>query len=113
MVVMRHRDRTVEREIARIATAQHGVVTRTQLIDAGISVAEIQTRTRSGALLREYRGVYRVGHRAPSLEARYLAAVWACGGRAILSGRAAGHLLGLLGGAAARRGRDGAALALP
>jgi hypothetical protein len=26
-----------------------------------------------------YPGVYRVGHHAPSLEARYLAAVWACG----------------------------------
>jgi very-short-patch-repair endonuclease len=46
--------------------------------------------------LREYRAVYRVGHRAPSHEARYLAAVWACGRGAALSGRAAGHLLGIL-----------------
>jgi hypothetical protein len=44
--------------------------------------------------------VYRVGHRAPSVEARYLAAVLACGDGAVLSGRAAGHLLGLLGGPA-------------
>ena len=35
----------------------------------------------SGALLVEYRGVYRVGHRAPSVQATYLAAVKACGGR--------------------------------
>jgi len=49
-------------------------------------------------LLREHRGVYRVGHRAPSVEARYLAAVLACGENARLSGRAAAHLYGLLKG---------------
>jgi very-short-patch-repair endonuclease len=42
--------------------------------------------------------VYRLGHRAPSAEARYLAAVLACGPKAALSGRAAGHLLGVLKG---------------
>jgi very-short-patch-repair endonuclease len=63
---------------------------------AGFSVAQIKSRLRSGALLREYPGVYRVGHRAPSVEARYLAAVWACGRGALLSGRAAGHLLGIM-----------------
>ena len=31
--------------------------------------------------LREHPGVYRVGHRAPSVEATFLAAVWACGER--------------------------------
>jgi hypothetical protein len=65
---------------------------------AGITAEEIKQRLRRGALLREYRGVYRVGHRAPSVEARYLAAVLACGEGALLSGRAAGHLLGLLKG---------------
>jgi hypothetical protein len=49
-------------------------------------------------LLREYPGVYFVGHRAPKVEARYLAAIYACGQGALLSGRAAGHLLGLLKG---------------
>lgn len=39
-----------------------------------------------------------MGHRAPSLEARYLAAVRACGDGALLSGEPAGHLLGLLRG---------------
>ena len=34
---------------------------------------------RRGTLIREHRGVYRVGHRAPSVLARYLAAVRACG----------------------------------
>jgi hypothetical protein len=55
---------------------------------------------RTGALLREHRGVYRVGHRPPSLEARYLAAVCACGEGALLSGPAAAHLLGVLKGPA-------------
>jgi Transcriptional regulator, AbiEi antitoxin len=59
--------------------AAHGVVTRAQLLRAGVTEAAIEQRLRIGALLREHRGVYRVGHRAPSLEARYLAAVWACG----------------------------------
>jgi predicted transcriptional regulator of viral defense system len=88
----------VERELARIADGQHGVVTRTQLLHAGVTPAEIAHRVRTGALLREHRGVYRVGHRAPSVEARYLAAVLACGRGAVLSGRAAAHLLGLLKG---------------
>lgn len=90
--------RTVEQELARLASASHGVVTRRQLLDAGITVDEITRRVRSGALLRAHRGVYRVGHRAPSVEATYLAAVLACGDRALLSGRAAGSLLGLLKG---------------
>jgi very-short-patch-repair endonuclease len=53
---------------------------------------------RRGLLLPVYPGVYRVGHRAPSIQASYLAAVRACGEGALLSGRAAGHLLGLLKG---------------
>jgi very-short-patch-repair endonuclease len=97
-MVMAQRGRTVEEQLARIASATHGVVTRAQLLRAGISTAEIDQRLRVGALLPEHRGVYRVGHRAPSVEARYLAAVRACGDGALLSGRAAGHLLGLLGG---------------
>jgi Transcriptional regulator, AbiEi antitoxin len=92
--------RTVERVVARLATRSHGVVTRRQLIAAGITEDEIDQRLATGALLREHRGVYRVGHRAPSVEARYLAAVVACGEGALLSARAAAHLWGLVKGAA-------------
>jgi hypothetical protein len=95
---MRPTDGTVERQLARIAGRAHGVVTRGQLLNAGVSVAEIKQRLGTGALLREHRGVYRVGHRAPSVEARYLAAVLACGKDALLSGPAAAHLLGVLSG---------------
>jgi predicted transcriptional regulator of viral defense system len=86
----------VEQELARIAGSANGVVTRAQLARAGITPEQIKQRVARGALLREHRGVYRVGHRAPSVEARYLAAVWACGEGALLSGRAAGHLLRLV-----------------
>jgi hypothetical protein len=92
--------RTVEEELARIATAGHRVVTRAQLLRAGVTADEIRWRVRTGSLIREHRGVYRVGHRAPSIEARYLAAVLAAGEGAVLSGRAAAHLLGLVKGAA-------------
>lgn len=96
---MRSKPITVEMLLSRIAHESHGVVTRRQLLDAGITVAELNHRLRIGALLRVHRGVYRVGHRAPSVEATYLAAVRACGDDAFLSGPAAGHTLGLLRGA--------------
>lgn len=62
----------------------------------GVSSDEIQHRVTIGSLIREYRGVYRVGHRAPCTEASYLAAVKACGEGAVLSGRAAAWMQGLL-----------------
>src|SRR4051812_7792590 len=89
--------------IGRLASRQHGVVSRIQLLRAGVTPDEIRRRVRSGALLRVHRGVYRVGHRAPSVEARYLAAVLACGDEARLSGRAAAHLFGVLKGRQAPR----------
>jgi very-short-patch-repair endonuclease len=92
--------RTVDEKLARIASARHGVVTRAELLDAGITRSEIAVRLQRGALLREHRGVYRVGHRAPSTEARYLAAVLAGGEGALLSGLAGAHLLGLVKGPA-------------
>ena len=82
--------------MARLAARAHGVVTRAQLLDAGVTGAEIEHRLRTSALIRVHRGVYRVGHTAPSVEARYLAAVLACGEGAVLSGRAAAHLHGLI-----------------
>src|SRR5215208_7881513 len=90
--------RTVPEILAEIGGRQHGVVSRTGLLNAGLTPGEIRSRVRSGELLREYPGVYRVGHRAPSREARYLAAVMACGEGAALSGRAAAHLHGLIKG---------------
>jgi Transcriptional regulator, AbiEi antitoxin len=89
----------VEQELAALARRSHGVVTRRELLAAEISGREIDGRLRTGALIAVFRGVYRVGHTAPSVEAHYLAAVKACGNGALLSGPAAAHLLGLLKGA--------------
>jgi very-short-patch-repair endonuclease len=86
--------------VAWIAGRAHGVVTREELMDAGLTRRQIAHRLRTGALLIEFPGVYRAGHRAPSTEARYMAAVKACGKGAVLSGLAAAHLFGLLKGAA-------------
>jgi hypothetical protein len=91
---------TVEATLAELASRSHGVVTRVQLLRAGITSDEIRHRLSLGALLREHRGVYRVGHRARSVEATFLAAVWACGDGAVLSGRAAAHVWGLIKGPA-------------
>lgn len=92
--------RTPEEGIEAIATRAHGVATRQELLAAGVSVDEINHRLRIGALLSVHPGVYRVGHRAPSREARYLAAVRACGEGALLCGLAAAHLHALIRGEA-------------
>jgi len=97
---MDQQGRTVEQILADVAGGQHGVVTRAELLRENVSPQQITHRLRAGSLIREHRGVYRVGHRAPSVEARYLAAVRAGGEGALLSGRAAGHLFGLLKGPA-------------
>jgi hypothetical protein len=87
-----------EQVIRALATRAHGVVTRAELLDAGLTPAEIKLRLRKGLLLPVHRGVYRVGHHASNLEARYLAAVKACGEDALLAGRAAAHLWRLIKG---------------
>ena len=87
-----------EQVIRELASRAHGVVTRAELIDAGFTPAEIKRRMRNGLLLPVHRGVYRVGHHAPSLEARYLAGVKACGADALLSGFAAAYLWRLIKG---------------
>jgi very-short-patch-repair endonuclease len=92
------RSTTVEQIAGRIADRSHGVVTRAELLRAGVTRSEIARRLRSGYLMPMHPGVYRVGHRAPSIEARYLAAVRACGDGARLCGLAAAHLLGIVKG---------------
>lgn len=74
------------------------MVTRQALTEAGLSPDEIKARIGRGSLLRVHRGVYRVGHIAPSVVATYLAAVLACGEGALLSGRAAAWWLSLMRG---------------
>ena len=73
---------------------------RRELIPLGVTDNEIRTRVAKGALIPEYRGVWRVGHRAPSREASYMAAVKAGALDALLRGPPAGHAWGLVKGKA-------------
>lgn len=88
--------RAVDRVIAELAERQHGVVGRRQLIDAGVSRRQIDRRLERGSLYLVYRGVYAVGHKRLGLEGRWMAAVLACGPRAVLSHRTAARLWGLM-----------------
>jgi hypothetical protein len=71
--------------IAGLAATQHGVVSWRQLTDAGLGRGAIAHRAHSGWLHRLYRGVFAVGHLPSSPEARWMAAVLACGDNAALS----------------------------
>jgi very-short-patch-repair endonuclease len=82
--------------VARVAARQHGVVGRAQLLECGLSRDAIGTRVRNGRLHRLHRGVYAVGHVAPSLHRDFMAAVLACGDGAILSHGSAAVLWGFL-----------------
>jgi hypothetical protein len=99
---MCRQSRIAARLIASLATGAHGVVSRKELLEAGLSERQVDYRVQTGVLLVEFPGVYRAGHRAPSVEARYMAAVKACGEGAVLSGLAAAYLFGLVRGPAPR-----------
>ncbi len=77
--------RTADSLIRDLATKSHGVVTRRELLDRGVTPEEIKTRLRKGVLIAAHRCVFRVGHRAPSVEANYIGAVKACGSGALLA----------------------------
>jgi very-short-patch-repair endonuclease len=83
-----------ETRIATLAAAQHGVVTRTQLLQLGVGRSAIDRRLRDGVLRVVHRGVFAVGP-LPGRYAREMAAVLACGEGAAVGGRSAGALFGL------------------
>ena len=87
--------RKAEQIIAAIAGGQHGIVTWVEMCAADLSEDEIRHRIKIGLLIRVHHGVYSVGHRVLTTEARYMAAVKAGGEGALLFGRAAGYLLGI------------------
>jgi predicted transcriptional regulator of viral defense system len=82
----------VDHAIAALAARQFGVVTRAQLVTVGLAPRSIARRLANGRLHRLHAGVYAVGHQAQRREARWLAAVLACGEGAVLSHRSAATL---------------------
>src|SRR4051812_49905425 len=91
----RQRDtRAIDGRIALLAEAQHGVVSRAQLLTAGLGAGGVDFRLRAGRLHRLRRGVYAVGHRRVSREGRWVAAVLAYGDGAALSHTTAAALWG-------------------
>ncbi len=82
--------------IARLAGRQLGLVTRGQLLDAGLTPRAIRTRKEGGRLLTIHRGVYAVGHPAlPPLGVEH-AALLAMGADAALSHPSAAVVLEVL-----------------
>jgi very-short-patch-repair endonuclease len=79
--------------IARLATRQHGVVARWQLVALGVDPTAIQRRVADGRLRRIHRGVYALG--PLDREGYWMAAVLACGEGALLSHRDAAALWNL------------------
>ena len=81
--------------MAALASGQHGVVARRQLLSLGFSAQEIKGMLGNRRLLAIHRGVYAAGHLALSQKGRWMAAVLACGPGALLSHRSAAALRSL------------------
>ena len=73
-----------DEKLAAVATRQHGVICRRQLLILAFTPNEIQSR-RGRTLFPRYGGVYAVGHRRLSARGGWMAAVLASGPRAVLS----------------------------
>jgi len=86
----------LDREAAALAGAQHGMLARWQLLDLGMTEQMVKSRLQRGSLHRLHRGVFAYGHRAITVESRWMAAVLAFGPDAVLSHRSAGQLWGLV-----------------
>lgn len=78
-----------------MATRQHGVVARRQLLALGFDEDGIKLRLDSGRLQALHGEVYAVGHSRISQHGRWLAAVLAYGDTALLSHRSAAALWGI------------------
>jgi very-short-patch-repair endonuclease len=86
----------VERAIARIGGRQDNVISREQLLEAGLARGQIARRVAGGRMQRLYRSVYLLGPAPPTLMARARAAAMACGDGAVVSHRSAAEMFGLL-----------------
>jgi hypothetical protein len=95
---MRGRSNSRDAMVAALAARQHGVVARWQLLARDLSRDVIDRGVARGRLHVVHSGVYAVGHRVLSRNARWMAAVLAGGPGAGLSHRAAASLWSVRGG---------------
>lgn len=83
------------KDIWKLVEAQHGVVSREQLLEKGITSEAIDHRLRRGRLHTLHRGIYAVGRPHVSRRGGWIAAVLACGPGATLSFGSAAALWGI------------------
>lgn len=88
-------DPSDEEIIAHFAGRQHGVVTRAQLLEGGLTRRKVERRVQGKRLRPLHRGVYLAGPVAPP-RAREMAALLSCGTGAVISHRSAAVLWRLL-----------------
>jgi very-short-patch-repair endonuclease len=81
--------------IEQLAARQYGLVTRTQALDSGLTVAQVRKRIETGRWRRAYRSVFVVAGAPATPHQRLLAAVLACGEGAVASHWSAAWLWGL------------------
>jgi len=79
------RDRDATRAIRELTERQHGVVSRWQMLDLGVSEGLIQRRIVGEMLLPVFHGTFTLGRRRLTRDGRWMAAVLASGPQAVLS----------------------------
>lgn len=86
------RSQTLGREAWRIASDQHGVIARFQLLELGYSIGAIRHRITRARLHPVRAGVYAVGRPVLTREGEWIAAVLSCEPDAVLSHESAAAL---------------------
>jgi very-short-patch-repair endonuclease len=74
-----------EEQLLKLANRQFGLLRTSDLLAAGLTDDQLQTRREACRLTRVHAGVYAFGHTALRDEGHWLAAQWACGPSATLS----------------------------
>jgi very-short-patch-repair endonuclease len=79
-------------ELGELAASQHGHVTRTQLLSAGVPASTIRNWLAAGRLIHVFHGVYALAYRRADPLSRAQAALLATGDRSALAGETASAL---------------------
>lgn len=88
---------SAERNVAKLAAAQHGVFTRSQASECGVPRGTIDRRIANGVWDRIYAGVYRLAGAPPTWRQALVTACLIWGPGAVISHRAAAALWRLAG----------------